>query len=202
MRGESVLGENNTARGSAQNLVIALTVKVSRLPQEDVVVGFFLNCLGRQEGGWSFTHGQEHISRGRKVEDGFVSTVTPTKNGRAVPDLHPWDYAETGGENGCGKESKQKTSWLLTWMRRIHLNQHLPTWFLERLPSFVWDTGVNELNWKNSFPYSENKHSTDIWLENVPWHSTRCFVGHCDSLNALNKSINWLFNCNWDRSKI
>lgn len=51
VRGESVLRENNTARDSAQNLVIALTVKVSRLPQEDVVVGFFLNCLGRQEGG-------------------------------------------------------------------------------------------------------------------------------------------------------
>lgn len=95
-----------------------------------------------------------------------------SKTYRVILNLCFLDYTETECVNACGKESKQKASWLLTWVFRIHLNQHLPMWFLKYLPSTVWDTRVNKLNWNNHFPYGKSKHSMDILLENVLWHGT------------------------------
>lgn len=180
------------------SLVILLTINSSGFQR----VTFIFNLYGESEREvifytWSRAHQQREEGRGWL----WIYKNAPAKT-RVILNLYFLDYVETECVNACGKESKQKASWLLTWVCRIHLNQHLPMWFLKCLPSTVWDTRVNKLNWNNRFPQSKSKHSMDIWLGNVLWHSIVCFVGHCDSLNALNKSINWLFNSNRDRSKI
>lgn len=150
-------------------LVIALTINSSGFPRK-IFIFNFVQRIG-QGGDLS------HMIKSTSAETGRQRVTLDlkecsSKNYRVILNLYFLDYTETECANACGKESKQKASWLLTWACRIHLNQHLPMWFLKYLPSTVWDTRVNKLKWNNHFPYSKSKRSMAIWLENVLWHGT------------------------------
>lgn len=141
----------DSARDSAQSLVITVTMELSMLPHEDILF----------EIAWE--SGREHISRDAKAECGLVSTTSSWKPQSfwiyiqgTTQELDVWmplesKQIEKPHDCWCGYAG-------FIWTKTCQCSFDIFTQLCMR--------PLSELNWKkkNHFPYSKNKYYMDIWL--------------------------------------